>query len=163
MSIQFQYNKQAVIKALRFHFKQRPEIKIFRTLIILVVIAAFVGYFTHFLSFNALIWIFIAFVALIFFLQYMLPLSVYRRAHTFREPQLSLDFTEDYIVIGTDRGKSRIPWQQFNNVIETRDFFYLYRSNRSFFLIPANAFDAREDRIKFSEKLQQRFSNYLFK
>lgn len=163
MTLHFQYNKQKVIEALRFHFMQRPEIKLFRSLLILLVIAAFVGFFTHYINMQALIWIFLACIILMFFIHYLLPFSVYRRAHTFREPELTLDFTEESLTIGTNRGKSRIPWQQFSHVVETKEFFYIYRSNKSFFLIPVSAFSSKAERISFSEMLQKRFPNYLFK
>ncbi len=163
MTLHFKYRRREVIEALRFHFMNKPEIKLFRTFLILLVIAAFIGYFTDYISLNALTWIFIIFIALVFLLWFILPFSVYRRAHTFREPELTLSVSEETLTIGTNKGKSRIAWQRFSNVMETKDFFYLYRSNKSFFLIPANAFNSKEDRITFSKMLQKIFSDYTFK
>ena len=160
MDVHFHYNKQQVIGALRFHFMRRPEIKLFRGFLMGIVALAFVGYFTDFIRLKMLVWIFLLFIALMLFFWYILPFSVYQRAQTFKEPEITLRWTDEMLFIITGKGESMMRWSQFDNVMETGDFFYLYRSNKSFFLVPTNAFLNKEDRVSFSEMLQNRFPNY---
>ena len=162
MTLHFHYDKQAVIDALRFHFMNRPEMKFFKVVLILMILSAFAGYFFGMLVLSALIWIFLLFVVLVLFFWYILPYSVYRKARTFREKDIRLDWDTRSLTIVTDSGQRTLPWDRFSNVLETSKFFYLYQSNKSFFLIPAAAFADREDRVAFSELLQNRFSHYTF-
>ncbi len=163
MELQFQYDKQEVIDALRFHFMNRPEMKLFKVVLALMVVLAFIGYGMNVVSLKMLIWIFLLFIVLVLIFWYILPYTVYRNAKTFQEPTISLHWTEEGISIGTERGESMLPWNRFHQILETKDFFYLYSSNKSFFLIPVDAFPDREERVAFSELLQSRFSNYIFK
>ncbi len=163
MELQFQYDKQEVIDALRLHFMNRPEMKLFKGAFVLMIVLAFIGYGMGLVTLKMVIWIFLLSIVLILLFWYILPYTVYRNAKTFREPTISLRWTKDGITIGTKGGESSLPWTRFNQILETKQFFYLYRTNKSFFLIPANAFPDREERVAFSELLQNQFSNYTFK
>lgn len=163
MDLRFQYDKQEVINALRFHFMNRPEMKLFKVILMLMVLFAFAGYWMKIVTLQMLIWIFLLFIVLVLVFWYILPYSVYRKARTFREPAISLHWTDEGITIGTQRGESSLSWNRFHQVLETKHFFYLYSSNKSFFLIPTHAFANREERIAFSELLQNQFPDYTFK
>ncbi len=163
MDLHFQYKRQEVIDALRFHFLNRPEMKLFKTILIIMVLFAFVGYFAHFVTLQMLIWIFLLFVVVSLFFWYILPYSVYRKAKTFQEPEITLRWNKEHLLIGTRRGESTLPWSRLSNIIETKHFFYLYSSGKSFFLIPGHAFSDREERVAFSEMLQNQCADYTFK
>lgn len=160
MLITFKYDKQQVIEGLRFHFMKRPEIRIFKTFLFVVVIFSFIGYFTHYISFNTLLWFFLLAVVLLLFLWYLLPYSVYVKARTFKEPVIKLRWDEDRLYIGTERGESRVNWERFEKVVETKDFFYLYQTNKAFFLVPQEGFDSQKEYEDFSVFLKRKFSDY---
>lgn len=163
MELHFQYEERNVINALRFHFMNRPEIKLFKTILIVTIVFVFVGYFTNFITLKTLVWIFLLLIVLILFFWYILPFSVYKRAKTFKEPEITLRCTEDTLTIVTKQGESRIPWSRFSSVVETQACFYLYRTNKSFFLIPAYTFADRDERVAFGEMLQSLITDYSFK
>lgn len=163
MTLHFQYNRQEVINALRLHFMNRPEMKFFKIILICLLIFSFFGYFADFLTLQMLIWIFLFFVVMVLFFWYILPYSVYKKSKTFQETDIRLHWNADYLIIGTARGESALPWKRLSNITETRQFFYLYNSTKSFFLIPTNAFADRDDRVAFSEMLQNQCADYTFK
>lgn len=162
MQINFQYQKPAVINALRFHFLNRGEIRVFSYVLIILFVFAVGGYWIDIVSFQAVVAIVLMIVLLLLVFWYLLPASIYRKAATFRE-SIRLQYNEEGMVIGTHVGERHINWTNFNNVVETQDFFYLYRDKKSFFLIPTNAFQDDADKLTFSHMLQQKFDHYVLK
>lgn len=161
--INFTYNKTAVINALRFHFLNRKETKILKVLCAALFLSALWGYWTSIVSYGLLVGVFVAIVLLTAVFWFLLPASIYKKAKTFHEPSIKLQYNGEGMAIGTQAGARHLPWQSFHRVIETRDFFYLYRNTNSFFLIPANAFSDENDRNTFIGILKGHISNYLVK
>ncbi|HEY0612909.1 MAG TPA: hypothetical protein VGD35_24695, partial [Chitinophaga sp.] len=64
MHVEFRYNKEDVLNALRYHFLRRGEIKVFRNTLFILLLAALAGFIFHVVTLNALIGI-IAMTALI--------------------------------------------------------------------------------------------------
>jgi len=94
MHVEFSYNKEDVLNALRYHFSRRGEIKVFRNTLCILVLAALAGFFFQVVTLNALIGI-IAMTALIgWAFWYVLPLSTYNKAATFKD-EIRLRYTED--------------------------------------------------------------------
>src|SRR5690242_9180394 len=162
MQVSFQYSKPEVIDALRFHFLNRGEIRLFRgVLFVLLAFAAF-SYWGGFVSFPVVVAIVLMLMLLVLAFWYILPFSIYKKAATFKE-FIKLQYDEEGVVIGTHIGERRLSWGSFNNIVETRSFFYLYRDKKSFFLIPTNAFRSDSDRQDFSDLLKSKFGNYIRK
>jgi hypothetical protein len=158
MIIHFEYDKKQVLHALRYHFISRPEIKIMLIIVNVFTILSAVLFYFHkiqplsFLTFS-LLW----FVLLITIWK-LLPLSVYRRAQTFRD-QFSMDFNEQDVILQTERGSHTWQWKEFSSFLESPYFFHLYFNSRSFFLVPKDAFQdlgaLQEARALLKEKLRK--------
>jgi hypothetical protein len=135
MQHSFSYDKKKVIQALRYHFVQKPEI---RVLIILVNVFAIVSAILFYIRkirpepflLGSFIWI-----MLMASFWYFLPHSIYRRSVTFQESFI-IDFREDEVRLESERGYVRWPWNKFSRFFESPHFFHLYFDSKSFFLVP---------------------------
>ncbi len=145
MHVEFNYNKGEVLSALRYHFMHRGEVKVFRNTIIIFLLATFAGYVFHLVTIGALTGITIMILALVWVFWYLLPVSIYTRAATFKD-EIRLKFRDEGLLISTGSSyhERTISWGKFSKVVETKDFIYLYRDKKSFFLIPASAFTSEE-------------------
>ncbi|RAJ04016.1 YcxB-like protein [Chitinophaga skermanii] len=159
MPIEFTYNKQDVINALRFHFWHRGEIRVLRITFLVLAILTIAGYMTEYVNLNALVMIMTMVVVLYGGIYFLLPISTYNKAATFKD-SIHLRWNENGILITTNKSERVQEWKRFKHVIETKTFFYLYRDAKSFFLIPTNAFESEADRQAFSLYLQQIYTNY---
>ncbi len=140
MTIEFDYHKKQVIRALRYHFFSKKDIRI----LLLVVngfalVAALLFYFKAVTPIAFLISSFL-WISLMFSFWWILPLKIYRSSNTFKE-HLTIDLKSEEMVITHSAGQKRWPYSSFKFMKETPDFFYLYVDERSFFLIPQVAFE----------------------
>lgn len=163
MQLKFQYDKTAVINALRTHFLSRRETKMLRIVLIVFFLVAVVAFFKGVIPYALVVVLFLIIILLTVVFWFILPKSIYTKTRTFSEPSITLEWDEETISIGTHAGARRLPWESFSRVLETPDYFYLYRNNTSFFLIPAYAFQKEDDRDSFSQLLHRHFSNYTLK
>lgn len=157
--LQFTYNKDEVINALRTHFLRRGEIKVFRNTLLILLIAAITGYIFRVVNFNALLGISVMMIIIGWAFWYLLPVSTYNKAATFKD-NIRLRYNEEGMEISTGAGERALSWRNFSQILETRNFFFLYRDKRSFFLIPTSAFDNEDARNSFSSLLQSIFKDY---
>lgn len=135
MQHSFSYDKKKVIQALRYHFVQKPEI---RVLIILVNVFAIVSAILFYIKkirpepflLGSFIWI-----MLMASFWYFLPHSIYSRSVTFQESFI-IDFREDEVRLESERGYVLWPWNKFSRFFESPHFFHLYFDSKSFFLVP---------------------------
>ncbi|HVB02114.1 MAG TPA: YcxB family protein [Chitinophagaceae bacterium] len=155
MLLRFCYNKEEVIQALRFHFLHKGEIKVFRITLLILLMFAVLGYLVQLVTFAAMTGVIIMMVLLTIAFWFLLPISIYNRAATFRE-SIDLLCNEEGMVIGTRSGERHILWKHFHRIVETDQFFFLYRTNQSFFLIPMQAFKSQLDRENFSRLLKSK-------
>jgi len=160
MHVTFRYHKTAVINALRTHFLSRRETKILRILFIVFFLIALWAYTKGIIPYALVVVLFLVIILLTIVFWFILPKSIYRKTRTFTEPSITLDFNEDGLSIGTHAGAHRLPWSSFNRILETQDFYYLYRSNNSFFLIPTSAFTDTGERESFTLLLHRHFPHY---
>lgn len=160
MQISFHYDKTAVIGALRTHFLSRRETKILRILVVVFFLLALWAYTKGIVPYSLVVVLFAVIILLTIVFWFILPKSIYRKTRTFAEPSINLDVNDDGISIGTHAGAHRLPWNSFNRVLESQYFYYLYRSNNSFFLIPTDAFSGVSEREVFSQLLHRHFSHY---
>lgn len=144
MTIQFTYDKNQVIQALRYHFLNRREIRLMIILVnVFALASAVLFYFRKILPFAFLVGSFLWFSLMITF-WFILPGMVYRRAATFKD-HFTMNFDETSFSVGNERGSRSWGWKELNNFIETPHFFHLYFDNRSFFLVPKDAFASPDE------------------
>lgn len=151
----FTYNKARVLQALRYHFISRKEIKIMIILVNVFAIASAGFYFFGKVSpiaflFSSGLW----FILMISF-WFVLPGVIYRKAATFKD-RFKVSFEEQHMFLENERGSRSWPWTAFSNLLESPHFFHLYFDNRSFFLIPKEAFEGdglHDVRVFLKEKI----------
>lgn len=157
--LQFTYKKEEVINALRFHFLRRGEIKVFRNTLVILLLATVIGYVFRMVNFNAMLGIVLMMVILGWAFWYLLPVSTYNKAATFRD-NIRLRYNDEGMAIATGNGERSLSWRNFSQIVETQSFFFLYRDKRSFFLIPTSAFESQEAHQQFRELMQRTFPDY---
>lgn len=157
MTISFTYDKKQVIQALRYHFLTRPEIRILLILVnVFAIGSAILLYFrviqpVSFLMFSIL-WFLLMLVV-----WRILPQSIYKRSHTFKD-SFSMNINEEEVVLITEKGQKAWPWAVFSKFVESPYFFHLYFDARSFFLVPTDAFRDLEERQQARRLLKEKIS-----
>lgn len=139
MNIHFGYEKKQVLDALRNHFFSRREIRILViTVNVFALLSAGLFYFKMIQPLAFLIFSLLWFILWIT-IRVILPSSIYKRSQTFKD-EFSLDMDQSGVLLQTEKGQQHWPWNTFSSFKETLYFFHLYFDNRSFFLVPKDAF-----------------------
>lgn len=73
-----------------------------------------------------------------------LPLLIYNKSRTFKDAFVVL-IEENHFFIETEQGKKSWAWREFHAYFETPGFFHLYFDNKTFFLVPKDAFQTQEE------------------
>lgn len=150
MHLEFSYNREDVLNALRYHFMQRVETKVFRNTLFILLAITLAGYTFKIVTIGALIGIaaMILLIALVFW--YLLPVSIYNKAATFKD-NIHLRYSEEGIVISTRTSEFQreLSWSNFTQVVEAKNFFFLYRGKKNFFLVPTSAFETEAAQKEF--------------
>jgi hypothetical protein len=155
MTIQFSYDKNQVLQALRYHFLSKREIRLMIILVnVFALLSAVLFYFRKILPFAFLVGSFLWFSLMISF-WFILPGMVYRRAATFRD-HFTMVFEDNSFSVGNERGSRSWPWNALSNFLETPHFFHLYFDNRSFFLVPKNALSGSDEVYQLRHLLQEK-------
>ena len=144
MELQVSYNKQQVLQALRYHFISKPEIKIMVILVnVFALLAA--GLFAFKLItplpflMSSVLW-----MSMMLAFWIWLPALIYRKSKTFKD-SFVVFLEENHMFIDTEKGRKTWAWREFSSFLETPGFFHLYFDNRSFFLLPKDAFANSDD------------------
>jgi hypothetical protein len=145
MTISFSYDKKKVIQALRYHFLTRPEIRILLILVNVFAIASAILLYFKIIQPLSFLMFSILWFMLMLAVWRLLPQSIYKRSHTFRD-HFSMDFDEEHVVLRTELGQKAWPWAVFSKFVESPYFFHLYFDSRSFFLVPTDAFKDNEEK-----------------
>lgn len=145
MQVKFTYDKKKVFQALRYHFLWQPEMRILLSLIIVFDVVTAVLYFLGKIRpepflLGSFIWI----LSLILF-WYVMPATIYRKNDTFHD-RFVMDFTGSGVHIENSRGQATWDWARFTKFNESPNFFHLYFSQKSFFIVPK---DDMSDPFKF--------------
>jgi len=152
MHLEFSYNKEEVLNALRYHFMQRGEIKVFRNTLFTLLAFALAGYAFKIVTIGALIGIsgMVLLIAIAFW--FLLPVSIYNKAATFKD-NIHLKYSEEGITISTRSSENQrlLSWSTFTRVVEAKNFFFLYRGKKNFFLVPTSAFKSEDAQKEFSQ------------
>lgn len=136
MTIYFGYDKPKVIQALRYHFINRPEIRMMIILVNVFAIISIVLYALNKIQPLAFLVFSLLWVILMISFWYLLPLAVYRRALTFKH-EFSMNFRPEGFTLGHEGGGSKTwNWEAVKHFVESPHFFHLYFDSRSFFLVP---------------------------
>jgi hypothetical protein len=135
MQFSFSYEKRKVIQALRYHFVQRPEIRILMILVnVFAILSAVLFYLKKIrpepFLLGSVIWL-----ALMATFWYILPNSIYKKSSTFRDSFI-ISFQPASIRLETEKGYVNWNWNQFSHFFESPHFIHLYFDTKSFFLIP---------------------------
>jgi len=135
MQHHFTYDKRKVIQALRYHFIQRPEVRILLVLVNVFAIASAVLFYMKKIRpepflLGSGIWL-----VLVASFWYFLPNGIYKRAATFKD-EFTIYFREDGVMLENPRGHVNWPWQKFSKFFESPHFFHLYFDSKSFFIVP---------------------------
>jgi hypothetical protein len=143
MHFTFSYNKKKVMQALRYHFIAQKEIRILFMVIIIFDLVSGGFYFAGKIRpepflLGAFIWFFF----LISF-WFLMPGIVYRRSITFKQ-QFTIYFQAGYVALENNKGRVDWEWNRFANYFESPNFFHLYFSAKSFFLVPKDTLNAEE-------------------
>jgi hypothetical protein len=158
MRFSFSYNKKNVLQALRYHFISQKEIRILLIVIIVFDIISGILYFMGkirpdpFLLGSA-IWFFFLISFWI-----LLPGIIYKRSITFRET-FTIYFQPSYIALENDKGRVEWEWKRFTSYFESPNFFHLYFSTKSFFLVPKDGMskdEHHEVRILLGNHIQKK-------
>ena len=157
MEIAFTYDRKQVIQALRYHFFTRREIRLLVILInLFTIIAAILLYLKKITPFSFLVFSTL-WLALMLVVWRILPNSIYKQSATFKD-DFRMSINESEVVLYTGKGTQSWAWNRFSKFLETPYFFHLYFDNRSFFLVPKDAFaqisDQQEARSIFRQKIQ---------
>jgi hypothetical protein len=143
MTVHFEYDKKQVIQALRYHFLSRREIRLMIILVnVFALVSAALFYLKKVLPFAFLISSFLWLVLMVTF-WFILPGVVYRKAATFRD-HFTMSFEADSFSLGNERGSRSWEWKAVTSYLETPNFFHLYFTSTSFFLVPKISFSDDE-------------------
>jgi len=131
----FSYEKKKVIQALRYHFVQRPEVRVLVILVNVFAIVAAVLFYTKKIRpepflLGSFIWI-----MMMASFWYLLPNSIYKRAATFKD-SFTIYFNQYGVRLENEKGEMQWEWQKFSRFFESPHFFHLYFDAKSFFLVP---------------------------
>lgn len=156
MTIDISYDKKQVIQGLRYHFLNRPEIRIMLILVnVFAIASAILLYFKTIQPISFLLFSILWFLLMLVVWR-ILPASIYKRSMTFKD-HFVVHLNQEGMVLETSRGQKGWPWNSFTRFVETPYFFHLYFDSRSFFLIPKDCIesipDVQEARHLMKEKI----------
>lgn len=140
MRFNFSYTKKKVLQALRYHFIAQTEIRVMLIVIIIFDLISAILYFNGKIRPEPfLIGAFVWFIFILSFWFFM-PNIIYKRSATFRE-NFTIAFQPTYVSLENNNGRVEWEWQRFTKYFETPNFFHLYFSPKTFFLVPKENLD----------------------
>lgn len=151
MELNVKYEKGKVLQALRYHFISRREIKIMMILVNVFALFAAVLYGFKLISPLPFLMSSVLWMSMMVAFWIWLPSMIYKKSKTFRD-EFKVFIESQHFFIQTETGKKSWAWREFVSYYETPGFFHLYFDNKSFFLIPKNAFQD-DDAISEARKI----------
>ena len=139
MEISIRYEKSKVLQALRYHFISRREIKVMMILVNVFALFAAVLYSFKLISPLPFLMSSVLWISMMGAFWIWLPALIYRKSKTFKD-EFNVFIEEQHFFIQTSSGKKTWAWREFQRYYETPGFFHLYFDDKTFFLIPKNAF-----------------------
>ena len=137
MQFSFNYSKNKVIQALRYHFIKQNEIRILVVVVNVFTIISAILFATGKIQpqpffIGTLIWLLV-----LIGVWYVLPYSIYAKTEMFKRDFIA-HINEFNLLLETEQGTASFEWKKFTKWFETEHFFHLYLDSKSFFLIPKN-------------------------
>jgi hypothetical protein len=138
MQFSISYNKKKVIQGLRYHFITRREIRLVLILVNIFAITSAVLFYSKRIRpepflLSSIVWIF--FMLSFWF---VLPSLIYRRSDTFKS-NFTIFILDRQVRLQNNRGYVEWNWEKFTHYFESPNFFHLYFSSKSFFLLPKDS------------------------
>ena len=143
MSFILQFQKSAVLQALRYHFIKQSEIKTLLVIVNVYAIAtAILLYYKkirpELFLLGSVLWI-----VLMLLFWYILPWWFYRKTPLFKyEWQFNYDQKGANLVC--EQGEAAWEWSEVKHYFESPAFFHFYFGPKSFFIIPKEPFSFEE-------------------
>jgi hypothetical protein len=136
----FTYHKPKVIQALRYHFISRREIKVMMILVnVFALLSAALSFFQRIspmaFMLSSLLWFVMMFV-----FWFLLPRIIYGKSASFKD-SFSVTINDENFILSHERASKEFSWTNFTSWMESPHFFHLYINERSFFLLPKEAFE----------------------
>ena len=139
-STPFTYHKQKTIQALRYHFISRKEIKAMMILVNVFSFATAILFYFKKISPKAFLISSLLWLGMMIVFWMVMPRWVFRKSKTFQEC-LRVSFnSSDFTLYVGDYSRS-FEWSSCQHWLESPHFFHIYFNERSFFLIPKDAFE----------------------
>lgn len=129
------YEKKKIIQALRYHFISRNEIRILIVLINVFAIFSAILFGMHKISPYAFLLSSFLWVLLMASFWIILPLLVYSKSSMLKQEFLII-IKENYLHLENEKGFTHWNWTEFIYFIDSPNFFHLYFTSKSFFLMP---------------------------
>lgn len=155
MIIHFSYEKGQVLQALRYHFISKKEIRIMIILVNVFALASILLYAFNKITPLAFLVGSLLWIVLMISFWFILPITVYRRAETFRH-EFSIDFGDEQFTLHHERGSRSWPWKALSHFIESPHFFHLYYDSRSFFLVPKSGLKNTDEVHELRQLLKEK-------
>lgn len=143
------------MRALRYHFISKKEIRILMILVNVFALFAAAMFFFKKVSPVAFLLSSFLWMSLMMAFWFILPMLVYNRAKTFKD-SFVLTFMDAYMHLENPNGSKDWNYKSFQYFLETPDFFHLYIDDRSFFLIPKDAFSNSDEVHEIRKVLQDK-------
>jgi hypothetical protein len=153
MVLKVTYEKKAVLQALRYHFLSRREMKVMMILVNVFALFAAILYGYKMISPLPFIMSSVLWICMMIAFWVWLPAVIYKKSKTFKD-EFEVSIEENHFFILTDSGRKGWAWREFSNFYETPGFFHLYFDNKTFFLLPKNAFE-NKDSLEEARKIMK--------
>ena len=143
------------MQALRYHFINRPEIRIMIIVVNVFALGSLILYAMQKITpfaflIGSLLW-----VVLMISFWFVLPMMVYRRAETFQH-HFVMRFEQEGFSLQHERGSRSWPWNALSHFIESPHFFHLYFDARSFFLVPKSGCRDKDEVYELRQLLKKK-------
>ena len=152
----FTYHKPKVIQALRYHFISRREIKVMMILVNVFALLSASLYFFKKISPMAFMLSSLLWFLMMFIFWFLLPRIIYGKSSSFRD-SFSVAINDENFILSNERASKEFSWTNFTSWMESPHFFHLYINERSFFLLPKEAFEGDTEanvRICFKKNIR---------
>src|SRR5882724_10843521 len=116
MTIQFEYEKQKVLQALRYHFISRPVIRIMIIVVNVFALVSAILFYTKKVTPTAFLTSSFLWFTLMISFWFVMPGLVYKRNATFRD-HFTMNFEEDGFSLGNERGSRSWSWKALSNFL----------------------------------------------
>jgi hypothetical protein len=157
MTVDFQYDRDKVLHALRFHFINKKDIRIMLILVNLVALVSAGLYFAKKIEPTVFLVTSLMWIILMIMFWFLMPRMIYKRTRTFQE-RFSASINEAELKLQHPNGGRTWQYADFINWFESPHFIHLYVGPNSFFIIPKEPFSAdqmHEVRRILNEKIKK--------